>query len=60
MSDTERNTVDESIARLNIAFFQRRLCEETDEAKRVMIERLLAEEMAKLDSRSEPDRKYSG
>lgn len=60
MSGTERNTVDESIARLNIDFFQRRLREETDEAKRAMIERLLAEELAKLNSRSEPDRKCSG
>jgi hypothetical protein len=44
--------VDANIARLNIEFFRKRLGEETDEAKRAMIERLLAEEIVKLESLS--------
>lgn len=44
--------MDADIARLNIEFFRKRLDEETDEVKRAMIERLLAEEIAKLESLS--------
>jgi hypothetical protein len=53
--------VDAKIARLNIEFFRRRLGEETDDARRAMIERLLAEEIAKLESLSDAlDTKKSG
>lgn len=55
--------MDASIARLNIEFFRRRLGEVADEAKRAMIERLLAEEIAKLESLAGPhkaDNKNSG
>ena len=40
--------VDRDIARLNIEHFRRLLTKETDETKRKMIMRLLAEEEAKL------------
>ena len=40
--------MDETIARLNIEHFQRKLAEETDEAKRRTLRQLLAEEEAKL------------
>ena len=53
--------MDADIARLNIAFFRKRLSEETDPVKRFTIERLLAEEVAKLESLSgAPDSKKSG
>lgn len=58
--DTERIAVDKSIARLNIEFFRKRLGEEADEAKRALIARLLAEEEAKLQAISAPERKYGG
>lgn len=40
--------MDETIARLNIEHFQRKLAEETDETKRRTLRQLLAEEEAKL------------
>jgi hypothetical protein len=40
--------MDETIARLNIEHFQRKLAEERDEAKRRTLRQLLAEEEAKL------------
>jgi hypothetical protein len=47
-----------TVARLNIEYLQRRLAAETDEAKRAMILRLLAEEEAKLQAPSMgPDQK---
>ena len=52
--------MDATIARLNVDFYRRRLGEETDDAKRAMIERLLAEELAKLASLSEPEKKCGG
>lgn len=45
--------MDTKIAQLNIEFFRRRLAEESDPGKRAMIERLLAEEIAKLESPGE-------
>jgi hypothetical protein len=45
---TELTAVDETIARLNIDYYRKRLGAETDEAKRAMLNRLLAEEVAKL------------
>jgi hypothetical protein len=51
-ASTGARAVDANIARLNIEFFRKRLGEETDEAKRAMIERLLAEEIVKLESLS--------
>jgi hypothetical protein len=53
-ADIGATPVDANIARLNIEFFRRRLGAETDQAKRAMIERLLAEEIAKLEGLSEP------
>ncbi len=41
--------MDETIARLNIEHFQRKLAEETDEAKCRTLRQLLAEEQAKLE-----------
>jgi hypothetical protein len=40
--------MDKTIARLNIEHYRRLLARETDEARRQKIERLLAEEEAKL------------
>lgn len=40
--------MDRTVARLNIEYFRKRLATETDEAKRQMILRLLADEEAKL------------
>ena len=40
--------MDKTIARLNIEYFRKKLLNETDEAKRQMILRLIAEEEAKL------------
>lgn len=42
--------MDKDIARLNIEHFRKLLERETDEAKRSMLLRLLAEEEAKLNS----------
>lgn len=49
--------MDADIARLNVEFYRRRLGEETDEAKRATIERLLAEELEKLAGLSVPNKK---
>ena len=48
--------MDETIARLNIAHFRRKLAEDCDETKRQMILRLLAEEEAKLAILMAPSR----
>jgi hypothetical protein len=40
--------MDRFVANLNIAHFRKQLAEETDETKRLMLVRLLAEEEAKL------------
>ena len=40
--------MDKTIARLNIEHFQKQLAEETDQAKRQTLRRLLAEEEEKL------------
>jgi hypothetical protein len=47
-SDAGDHKMDKAVARLNIEHFRRRLEEETDEGKRQVIARLLAEEEAKL------------
>ena len=47
------NAMDRTVAELNIEHFKRLLAVETDPAKRQTIERLLAEEQAKL-SRAGP------
>ena len=53
--------MDATIARLNVAFFRKRLGEETNDVKRAMIERLLAEEMVKLEGLPDaPNQKKSG
>ncbi len=52
--------MDATIVRLNIDFYRKRLDEETDEVKRAMIRRLLAEELAKLASLSEPGTRFGG
>jgi hypothetical protein len=46
--------MDRTVARLNIEHYRRLLETETDETKRLMIVRLLAEEDAKLDRISRP------
>jgi hypothetical protein len=60
-STTRETNLDSSknIARLNIEHYRRLLATETDPAKRVMIEKLLAEEEAKLralEADQKPDR----
>jgi hypothetical protein len=53
--------MDRSIARLNIEHFRRLLATETDEARRKILQRLLAEEEAKLaDSGPEGDNPKQG
>ncbi len=46
--------MDKGIARVNIEHFQRLLQDETDEAKRVTLQRLLTEEKAKLQGFMRP------
>ncbi len=46
--------MDKTVAHLNIEHFRRRLAEETDDAKRQMLLRLLAEEEAKLSALLRP------
>jgi predicted secreted protein len=55
-------TVDETIARLNIEHYCRKLCQETDEAKRQTLQRLLVEEEAKLAQimKQQQEQKRSG
>jgi hypothetical protein len=48
--------MDKFVAKANIEHFRRKLAQETDEAKRQVLARLLAEEEAKLASR-DPDHK---
>lgn len=49
--------MDRTIARLNIEHFRRLLAEETDEARRQTLLRLLAEEEAKLSDPGPKDNK---
>ena len=49
--------MDRSVARLNIEHFRRLLAKETDESRRQVIERLLAEEEAKLAGNAPKERK---
>ncbi len=50
--------MDRTVARLNIEHFRRLLAKETDESRRQVIQRLLAEEEAKLaDSTAPKERK---
>ncbi len=46
--------MDRTVARLNIEHFQKQLAIETDEATRRQIQRLLAEEQAKLAALHSP------
>ncbi len=51
--------MDKAVARLNIEHYRRKLAEETDETKRQMLIRLLAEEEAKLaalNAKTEPNK----
>ena len=48
---------DKIIARLNIEHFRRKLATETDETKRQMLLRLIAEEEAKLAALDEPPKR---
>jgi hypothetical protein len=43
-----------TVARLNIDYFRTKLAEETDEAKRTLLLRLVAEEEAKLAALTAP------
>lgn len=54
--------MDRTVAHLNVEHFRRLLASETDEAKRKTLQRLLAEEEAKLASvaKSDPKRPPSG
>ena len=47
--------MDRTIAHLNIERYRRMLAEETDESRRRMLQRLLAEEEAKLTAPDRPD-----
>ena len=49
--------VDRTVARLNIEHYRRLLATETDETRRRMLLRLLAEEEAKLKSGNAPEKK---
>jgi hypothetical protein len=52
--------MDRTVARLNIEHYRKRLAEETDEAKRQVLLRLLAEEEAKLATLSADPRERKG
>jgi uncharacterized caspase-like protein len=55
---TERDAdMDRSIARLNVEHFRRLLAKETDETRRQTLQRLLAEEEAKLAEPGPKERK---
>jgi hypothetical protein len=45
--------MDITVARLNIVHFRKKLSDEPDEAKRQVLQRLLAEEEAKLEALGE-------
>jgi hypothetical protein len=49
--------MDRTIARLNIEHFRRLLAKETDESRRQVLQRLLAEEEAKLAEPGPKERK---
>jgi hypothetical protein len=49
--------LDKTVARLNIEHYRRLLANETDESRRQMLLRLLAEEEAKLNDPKPPERK---
>ena len=49
--------MDRSVARLNIEHYRRLLATETDETRRQMLTRLLAEEEAKLADPAPPEKK---
>lgn len=49
--------MDRRVARLNIEHFRRLLAEETDETRRLLLLRLLAEEEAKLTDPKPKERK---
>jgi hypothetical protein len=51
--------MDMTVARLNIAHFRMKLSEEPDESKRQILQRLLAEEEAKLEALSEASQKQA-
>ena len=46
--------MDRTVARLNIEHYQRLLAEEVDEARRLVLLRLIAEEEAKVGKRGQP------
>lgn len=48
--------MDRMVARLNIEHFRKQLATETDETRRRMLLRLLAEEEAKLSTTGDPPR----
>ena len=49
--------MDKTVARLNIEHYRRLLAKETDESRRQVLIRLLAEEEAKLANPSPPENK---
>ncbi|HVO92002.1 MAG TPA: hypothetical protein VMT22_04140 [Terriglobales bacterium] len=54
---TQGAPMDRSVARLNIEHFRRLLAKETDEQRRLMLQRLLAEEEAKLANSAPKEKK---
>ena len=48
--------MDRPVAHYNIEHYRRLLAKETDESRRQMLQRLLAEEEAKLAANAPPDR----
>ena len=51
--------MDRSVARLNIEHYRRLLANETDEARRQTLTRLLTEEEAKLAGQAPPEKKQN-
>ncbi len=49
--------MDRTVARLNVEHFRQLLAQETDETRRALLQRLLAEEEAKLSDPGPKDRK---
>ena len=56
----ETRTVDKTIARLNVERFRKQLANETDETRRKVILRLLADEEAKLAAFKPPQKSRDG
>ncbi len=54
MPESEERGMQRTVAQLNIDHFRKRLSEEADDAKRQMLQKLLAEEEARLAKLTNP------